>query len=669
MKTKKRFTMFISRIIVLSIFAIPVKAISATLYVATKGSNTLPFNTWAKATDKIQTAIDYASAGDIIIVGSNNTGHGTGIYNENVNVTKSLTIKSESGYEYTIVVASNTDDHVFELLADNVTIGVENCGFSIYGATNSNKAGICIYERTGCIIQGNRCGWDSSHKNNIGIYLFSSSANMLTGNITDSNGMHGISLSSSSYNTLEENTVSSNPNSGIFLVSSSYNTLMGNTASSNSYIGIFLSSSCNNTLATNICQSNNSFGIQLYSSCNNTLTGNTISLNSYNGIQLNSSSNNTLTGNTVESNGVYGIYLYSSSNNNTLTGNTVRSNNDCGIFLYSSSNNNTFYLNNLSNNDSNVGVSSCSGNILNSPTTIYYDYTAGSLHKNYIGNYYSDYTGSDADGDGIGTDPYNGMDMTDNYPLMTTSDHYSLQAWWLNSDIKMYINDMSKAQGYSTVTGGNSHIWIADQATLQEISFSGYDTWTGQMVFTSALANGHTFKVEIGSSTNGSDFTPGGAEATITGTGSATVFTYETNTSAFGVATGEYLAFRITNNSGVSYIVEVGGAGSYCSSPNGSGDYLVIDKLNAFTEYSLRQNYPNPFSTSTLIHYELPERTNVILKVYDVFGREVSTLFEGEQNAGKYEVEFNGTNLPSGIYFYQLQAGEFLAVRKLLLLK
>jgi hypothetical protein len=55
--------------------------------------------------------------------------------------------------------------------------------------------------------------------------------------------------------------------------------------------------------------------------------------------------------------------------------------------------------------------------------------------------------------------------------------------------------------------------------------------------------------------------------------------------------------------------------------------------------------------------------------VYDVFGREVTMLFEGERNTGKYEVEFNGANLPGSIYFYQLQAGNFLAVRKLLLLK
>ncbi|HOL29257.1 MAG TPA: T9SS type A sorting domain-containing protein, partial [Paludibacteraceae bacterium] len=81
------------------------------------------------------------------------------------------------------------------------------------------------------------------------------------------------------------------------------------------------------------------------------------------------------------------------------------------------------------------------------------------------------------------------------------------------------------------------------------------------------------------------------------------------------------------------------------------------------------QNQPNPFVTTTMIRYELPERSSVVLKVYDLFGQEVTTLFEGEQNDGKYEVEFNGTNLPGGIYFCQLQAGNFRTVRKLLLLK
>ena len=83
----------------------------------------------------------------------------------------------------------------------------------------------------------------------------------------------------------------------------------------------------------------------------------------------------------------------------------------------------------------------------------------------------------------------------------------------------------------------------------------------------------------------------------------------------------------------------------------------------------MSQNQPNPFVTTTMIRYELPERSSVVLKVYDVFGREVTTLFEGEQNDGKYEVEFNGTNLPGGIYFYKMSTKGFSETKKLILLK
>ncbi|MBP8945484.1 MAG: DUF2341 domain-containing protein, partial [Paludibacteraceae bacterium] len=94
-------------------------------YVATNGSNTPPYDTWGKAATSIQTAIDAASTGDTIIVGSSGTEHGNGVYTENVNVTKSLTIKSESGYATTTVIATNANDHVFEVTANNVTIGGE----------------------------------------------------------------------------------------------------------------------------------------------------------------------------------------------------------------------------------------------------------------------------------------------------------------------------------------------------------------------------------------------------------------------------------------------------------------------------------------------------------------------------------------------------------------
>lgn len=86
-------------------------------------------------------------------------------------------------------------------------------------------------------------------------------------------------------------------------------------------------------------------------------------------------------------------------------------------------------------------------------------------------------------------------------------------------------------------------------------------------------------------------------------------------------------------------------------------------------KYSLYQNYPNPFNPSTKINYDLPENTYVKLIVYDALGREVKALVNEKQNAGSYRVEFEGSNLPSGIYFYNLITGSYSATRKLVLLK
>jgi len=86
-------------------------------------------------------------------------------------------------------------------------------------------------------------------------------------------------------------------------------------------------------------------------------------------------------------------------------------------------------------------------------------------------------------------------------------------------------------------------------------------------------------------------------------------------------------------------------------------------------EFGLGQNYPNPFNPSTVISYQLPVSSFVTFKVYDVVGREVRTLVSGWKNAGAYSVRFDASGLPSGVYFYRLQAGDFSNVRKLVLLK
>jgi serine protease len=85
--------------------------------------------------------------------------------------------------------------------------------------------------------------------------------------------------------------------------------------------------------------------------------------------------------------------------------------------------------------------------------------------------------------------------------------------------------------------------------------------------------------------------------------------------------------------------------------------------------YMLNQNYPNPFNPGTTIKFDIPKASQVSLKVYDITGREVATLVDGIRTAGSYSIPFNASGLSSGVYFYKLQAGEYFAVRKLVVVK
>jgi hypothetical protein len=85
--------------------------------------------------------------------------------------------------------------------------------------------------------------------------------------------------------------------------------------------------------------------------------------------------------------------------------------------------------------------------------------------------------------------------------------------------------------------------------------------------------------------------------------------------------------------------------------------------------YALSQNYPNPFNPTTIISFSVPKTSFVTIKVFDVLGKEVTTLINEEKPAGNHEVEFNGANFTSGIYFYCLKAGNFIQYKKALLVK
>jgi pectinesterase len=136
------------------------------------------------------------------------------------------------------------------------------------------------------------------------------------------------------------------------------------------------------------------------------------------------------------------------------------------------------------------------------------------------------------------------------------------------------------------------------------------------------------------------------------------------------------LSRQLTSTEAVAYTLQniFAATSAY---PNYSSDWMpwyitsVTDKnVNEIPgSFSLNQNYPNPFNPSTAISYRLSAVSQTTLKVYDILGREVATLVNEVQQAGNYKINFNAGNLPSGVYFYKLQAGNFNETKKMLLIK
>ena len=210
-------------------------------------------------------------------------------------------------------------------------------------------------------------------------------------------------------------------NDGIWLFESSNNTLIGNNITANNQWGIRLAGSSNNTVSGNTITNNDYGGIVVMDSDNNTVSGNTIT-NNFVGVDFTASENNVVSGNHIANNND-GIHL--ENLNNSIIWNTITNNNDKGIFLYSAGYNNIIG-NNVTNNKRGILVSICYNNVIyhnnfvNNTFQIENDESNGIWDNGSEGNYWDDYTGVDADGDGIGDTPYViDENNQDNYPLMS----------------------------------------------------------------------------------------------------------------------------------------------------------------------------------------------------------------------------------------------------------
>ena len=98
-------------------------------------------------------------------------------------------------------------------------------------------------------------------------------------------------------------------------------------------------------------------------------------------------------------------------------------------------------------------------------------------------------------------------------------------------------------------------------------------------------------------------------------------------------------------------------------------DVVNVEIGNQPSEYLLMQNYPNPFNPNTTINFTIAQTTLVTLKIFDVLGNEVSILVNQEVPSGNHNVQFNSSGLPSGLYFYTLNAGNFVETKKMILMK
>lgn len=479
-------------------------------------------------------SIEYAinrsevDAGDIIMVMGDSSPDNTD-FEENVTVNKRVRIYGDdSAGAPPRVRAADPAQNVFTINSN----GTEIKGLEIHGATGA--AGILVNNASNCVLEHNRIGLSPIQTNQWGIAAGFSRKNVIRSNQISDNEFAGIYLDRSSANILDSNTVSYNGAAGIFVSGSaedgsSANLLTGNHVS-NSQTGIVLSAR-ENVLSDNLVRSN----------VNGTVAGSRVALS-----------------------------------RDSVWVHNVFEENDLGLLFSFAEPEKAVFLNDFYNG---LDVAALSpGSRLGSPFPCVFELNA-TRHTGSLGNYYSDYSGSDSDGDEIGDTPFVSGNVRDDSPLTRSPLGYDVMAWSLGLFEGRSVLRKSDFSGQGEIMSlpiGGDRVFCTPDPSDREITFAGgttdtNSTWGGWLTFAAPPSVVQTVNVNFGySDALGNNFVAAGNSVSTPGDGTSHILTFAAEPSEFVLPQGKHLAVRVTN-AGIKPIeLMLGGAACVVKAPVGT---------------------------------------------------------------------------------------------------